>query len=56
MVDFFATWCGPCKLIAPVLEKIATTDDKVVILKVDVDENEVSNLGEDHTLVVVTCR
>nr|WCD24787.1 Tyr p 40 allergen [Tyrophagus putrescentiae] len=40
VVDFFATWCGPCKLIAPVLEKISTTDDKVVILKVDVDENE----------------
>lgn len=39
LVDFFATWCGPCKMLAPVLSKIAEeNEDKVKIAKVDVDE------------------
>uniref|UniRef100_A0A0K8TPJ4 Thioredoxin n=1 Tax=Tabanus bromius TaxID=304241 RepID=A0A0K8TPJ4_TABBR len=41
VVDFFATWCGPCKVIAPKLEEFAATYvDKIVVLKVDVDECE----------------
>lgn len=40
LVDFFATWCGPCLLLAQELEKVAKElGDKVTILKVDVDEN-----------------
>lgn len=41
VVDFFATWCGPCKVIAPKLAELAETyKDKIVVLKVDVDECE----------------
>ena len=41
MVDFWATWCGPCKMLAPVIEDIGKKyDGKAVVAKVDVDENQ----------------
>ena len=37
-VDFFATWCGPCKMVGPVVEKVSETEPDVKFVKIDVDE------------------
>ncbi len=38
--DFFATWCGPCRMLAPVMDKVsADFADKAVFVKVDIDQN-----------------
>lgn len=39
VVDFFASWCGPCKMLGPVLEDTAEEMQNVKIVKVDIDEN-----------------
>ena len=38
-VDFFATWCGPCKMLAPVIDEVAQNHPDVTFVKVDVDRN-----------------
>ena len=39
LVDFFATWCGPCRMMAPVLEEVDLQTADVSVFKIDVDQN-----------------
>ncbi|WP_252502695.1 thioredoxin [Sporosarcina sp. Marseille-Q4943] len=54
LVDFWATWCGPCKMIAPVLEELdQDLNGKAKIVKVDVDENQ-ATAGEYGIMSIPT--
>ena len=38
LIDFFATWCGPCKMVSPIIDEIAEENPSYKVVKVDVDE------------------
>ena len=49
IVDFFATWCGPCRMIAPILENIVTeAGDKFKVVKIDIDRDP--QLANDYNI------
>lgn len=53
LVDFNADWCGPCKMLAPVLEEIAGSRDDVKIVSINVDDEDI--LAEDYGVSSIPC-
>ena len=50
LVDFYANWCGPCKMLGPVLEKVS---DEIKVLKVNVDDNQ--ELARKYGVMSIPC-
>ena len=53
LVDFNADWCGPCKMLKPVLENMSENNDKVKFVSVNVDEN--NNLAKEYNIFSIPC-
>jgi len=51
LVDFYADWCGPCKMLAPILENISNDRSNVKIIKVDVDK--VSQISQEFGIMSI---
>ena len=53
LVDFNATWCGPCRMLKPVLEQVAAERADVTVVGVDIDEND--ELAEEYEVFSIPC-
>ena len=53
LIDFNATWCGPCRMLKPIIEEVASKQDNVKIVAVDVDDNE--DIAKKYGVMSIPC-
>ncbi|MCL1945930.1 MAG: thioredoxin [Chitinivibrionia bacterium] len=55
LVDFWADWCGPCKILSPIIDELSTlTDDKAKVVKLNVDESPQTSAKYEITAIPTT--
>ena len=54
VVDFWASWCGPCRMLAPVMEQVSEElSDRATFVKIDVDDNP--DLAREYSIMSIPC-
>ena len=53
LIDFYADWCGPCKMMAPILESIAEDDNSFKVARIDTDEAD--DLSREYGIMSIPC-
>lgn len=53
LVDFNASWCGPCKMLSPIVEQLAESQDKFKVVSVNIDDEDI--LAEDYEVSSIPC-
>ena len=53
IVDFWAAWCGPCKMLSPIMEEVAAENDTFVVASLNVDEN--MDLAQEYMVASIPC-
>ena len=53
IVDFWAEWCGPCKMLSPVMEKVADENEEIKVVSINVDEN--MDLAQKYGVTSIPC-
>lgn len=51
LIDFYAEWCGPCKMLSPVVEKVAKENENIKFVRIDVDEEQ--NLAISYNIMSI---
>ena len=53
LIDFNADWCGPCRMLGPILDKISDENDSIKIVSINVDDNE--NIASEYSVSAIPC-
>ncbi len=51
LIDFYAEWCGPCKMLSPIVEKVAKENENIKFVRIDVDEEQ--NLAISYNIMSI---
>ena len=53
LIDFNADWCGPCRMLRPIVDEIAETNDKIKVVSVNIDDED--ELAEEYNVAAIPC-